>query len=100
MAFVHVSVILSGMVPDIADMGKKTRMWPQGPRHKKGFAQASPEPKSLDTDDAEMMQELLQAMGIEGDLANRQFVIWAEEEERTIAFDEEGRMITGEANAS
>jgi|TARA_A100001015_G_scaffold213851_1_gene239952 hypothetical protein len=46
------------------------------------------------------MEELLSTMGIEGDLAGRQFIVQVQEEQRTVAFDEDGRMVTGESRVN
>ena len=100
MAFIHVSVILSGILADMPYMGQQSKIRAARNARRKGYADPDAMPYLLPTASAEMMRELLEATGIEGDLAGRQFIVQVQEEQRTVAFDEEGRMITGESNAS
>ena len=53
-------------------------------------------PYLLQRDDQEMIEGLLSSLGIEGDLAGREFILQVQEQQRTVAFDGEGRMITSE----
>lgn len=96
MTLVHVSAILSGIVADIHDMGHKSKLRAQRRDQAKGFADSDAMPYLLPTASQEMMEELLANMGIEGDLAGRQFVVQIQEEQGVVAFDDEGRMITSE----
>ena len=80
-------------------MGQQSKLR-QGRRVlKSAFADRDAMPYLLPTASQELMEELLSTMGIEGDLAGRQFIVQVQEEQRTVAFDDEGRIITGEKNA-
>ena len=96
MPLVHVSAILSGMVADMAYMGHKSKLREQRKSQNMGFVDSGAMPYPLTASDQEMVEELLVNMGIEGDLAGRQFVIQIQEQQGVVAFDDEGRMVTAE----
>ena len=96
MTLVHVSAILSGILADTHDMGRKARIRATRKGPDRGSPLQSHKAELLTSDDQEMVEEFLANMGIEGDLAGRQFVVFVQEEERTVTFDDEGRMITSE----
>ncbi len=100
MPFVHVSVILSGIVADIADMGQQSKIKAARRALRSGYADPDAIPYLLPSASQELMEELLSTMGIEGDLAGRQFIVQVQEEQRTVAFDEDGRMVTGESRVN
>ena len=100
MPLVHVSAILSGMVADMADMGQQSKLRAARKARKSGYADSDAMPYLLPTADKEFMEGLLQEMGIEGDLAGRQFVVQVQEEQHTVTFTEDGQMVTGESRAS
>lgn len=90
------SAILSGIVADMADMGQQSKARAERRAERLGRDLPDSVPYLLKRDDQEFIEGLLSTMGIEGDLAGREFVLQVHEQQRTVAFDEEGRMITSE----
>ena len=84
------------MVADIADVGQQSKTRAERRAERLGWDLPDYVPYLLKRGDQEFIEDLLSTMGIEGDLAGRQFVLQVHEEQRTVAFDEEGRMITSE----
>ena len=81
-------------------MGQQSKIRAARNALRKGYADPDAMPYSLEKADTELMKELLQTMGVEGDLAGRQFVVQVQEEQHTVTFTEDGQLVTGESRAS